>query len=215
LEWIGKKIKVLLQRTTGGPIAFFSYQDMKNCYACGVELTESMASNEHVILNACGGRWQSKDLLCIECNSSFGAESDKALAEQTNHCANLLGIIRHRGEPQKLKGKLKSTGEDYVIEASGRPMLARPIVEESNVDGQPFLSVVARDAQEMRMILKGYQKKYPGADLESLVKNATHTKEYLDEPLTFSIEIGGEKAFRSVVKTAINCYLLKGGGGST
>lgn len=90
-------------------------------------------------------------------------------------------------------------------------MLAKPTVEESNLDGQPFLSIVARDAKEMRMILKGYQKKYPGTNLESLVKNATHTKEYLDEPLTFSMEIGGEMAFRSVVKTAINCYLLKGG----
>jgi hypothetical protein len=184
---------------------------MKNCYACGVELTEVTASNEHVILNACGGYWQSKELLCINCNSSFGAESDAVLAAQTNHCANLLGIIRQRGEPQKLKGKLKSTGEDYVIEASGRPMLTKPTVKESNVDGQPFLSIVARDAKELRMILKGYQKKYPGTDVESLVKKATHTKEYLDEPLTFSMEIGGEKAFRSVVKTAVNCYLLKGG----
>jgi hypothetical protein len=184
---------------------------MKNCYACSVELTESTASNEHVILNACGGYWQSKELLCIDCNSSFGAESDAVLAAQTNHCANLLGIVRQRGEPQKLKGKLKSTGEEYVIEASGRPMLNKPIVEESNVDGQPFLSIVARDAKELRTILKGYQKKYPGADLESLVRKATYTKEYLNEPLTFSMEVGGEKAFRSVVKTAINCYLLKGG----
>src|ERR1035437_11025447 len=98
---------------------------MAKCYKCDNEITTATETEEHIILNACGGRLKSKNLLCKTCNSQFGETFDKELASQTNDLANLLLVKRHRGEPQSIKGKLQSTGEDYYLLYGGNPMMTK------------------------------------------------------------------------------------------
>lgn len=185
---------------------------MAKCYICETDITTSNEAEEHIILNACGGRLKSKDLLCKTHNSNFGDSFDAELAKQTNDIANLLLIKRHRGEPQAIKGKLQSTGEDYYLEYGGKPVMTKPIISEE-VDGQKIeLSITARDEKEMRTILEGLKRKrYPELDVEKAMETAKHRKEYFDEPIHFQATIGGKEVFKSIAKSAINYFILKGG----
>lgn len=184
---------------------------MANCYKCDTLLTEANRSEEHIILNACGGRLKSKNLLCKGCNSEFGETFDAKLANATNDLANLLLIKRHRGEPRPIKGKVESSGEDYYIEFGGKPIMSKPIISEE-VEGEKIeLSITARNEKEFRQILTGLKKKYPQLDIEKTVESATYKNEYLDEPIKFQSQIGGEDVFKSITKSAINYFILKDG----
>ncbi|MBB3185920.1 HNH endonuclease [Microbacter margulisiae] len=184
---------------------------MAKCYKCEVELTSDNESEEHIILNACGGRLKPKNLLCKTCNSGFGDSCDKILADSTNDLSNLLLIKRHRGEPQSIKGKLTSTGEDYYIQYGGDPMMSKPIISEV-VDGEKVeLSITARNEKEYKQILKGLKRKYPQLNIEEAIKTAEYKKEYLDDTIHFQSTIGGKEVFRSITKSAINYFIYKGG----
>jgi len=74
------------------------------CYVCEVEITSENETEEHILLNAIGGKLKSKKLICKSCNSEFGSEIDDTLARQLNPIANLLDIKRDRGNPQNVKG---------------------------------------------------------------------------------------------------------------
>lgn len=62
---------------------------MSICYVCGNILNEKNQTEEHIFLNAIGGNLKSKNLICRECNSSFGNDIDAALAGQFNAIANM------------------------------------------------------------------------------------------------------------------------------
>ena len=49
---------------------------MSKCYLCGMLLSESNRSLEHIIPNAIGGHLKSKDLICKNCNSNTGQKID-------------------------------------------------------------------------------------------------------------------------------------------
>lgn len=185
---------------------------MAKCYVCQVDITPENETEEHIILNACGGRLKSKDLLCKTHNSNFGDTFDVELAKQTNDIANLLLIKRHRGEPQPIKGKLESTGEDYYLQYGGKPIMTKPVINEE-VDGQKIqLSITARDEKEMRTILEGLKRKrYPELDVEKSMETANYRNEYFDEPIHFQSTIGGKEVFKSITKSTINYFILKGG----
>lgn len=185
---------------------------MTKCYKCETELTSTNETEEHIILNACGGRLKTKDLLCNTCNSQFGETFDNELAKQTNDIANLLLIKRHRGEPQAIKGKLKSTGEDYYLQYGGKPMLAKPVITEEINGEKVEISITARDEKEMKTILSGLKRKrFPELDVEQSLNTANYIKEYLNEPIHFRSTIGGKKVFKSITKSAINYFIYKGG----
>ncbi|MBA9077080.1 HNH endonuclease [Rufibacter quisquiliarum] len=83
------------------------------CYVCSIEITSETETEEHIIINAAGGRLKSKDLICKDCNSTFGGKIDSLLADQLNNLSNMLMVKRHRGNPQPILGELKSNREVY------------------------------------------------------------------------------------------------------
>lgn len=182
-----------------------------HCYICNNEISTKNQSIEHVILNAIGGRIKSKNLICANCNSYFGDDIDAELARQLNNFANLLRIRREKGIPQPVRGKHSKTGEEYNISINGIPAPAKPKFEISSIGGNPHVNINARDLKEFRKIITGLKKKYPQIDVEDIVKRATVNKEPLDAPLKIDQKFGGEKAFRSILKTAINFFLINGG----
>lgn len=185
-----------------------------NCYVCNTEITSTNETEEHIIINAAGGRLKSAKLICIKCNAEFGSDIDSELAKQINSVANMLMIKRHRGEPQPIEAERKSTGEKYIIDVSGKPKLSKPtIIQETNGDNK-HISVTARDEKELRNILKGFARKNPHFDVEKAMQAAEHKEEYLNEGLHFQNQIGGDKVFRAVCKCAIN-YFIHGGGESS
>jgi hypothetical protein len=91
----------------------------RNCWCCDAALTVANYSNEHILLNACGGRLKSKWLLCKDCNSLFGNKFDHELATQVNDIMNYLMIKRDRKSPQPIIGKLDADGAEYKQLANG------------------------------------------------------------------------------------------------
>ena len=138
-----------------------------DCYKCEVQLTEENASEEHIILNACGGRLKSKGLLCKKCNSDLGDQFDRELAETTNDLANLLIIKRHNGEPQPIRTIHKATGEKYNIEYGGAPVQSKTNYEITvDKDGKGRLSINAKNEKEFKKTLSGLKRKYPDLDID-------------------------------------------------
>lgn len=182
------------------------------CYRCNHELTESNASEEHIILNACGGRLKSRALLCKKCNSVFGNKFDRELAQTTNDIANLLLIKRQDGNPQPIKSTRTTTGEKYYIEPGGSPVQSKTNYEITQQDnGNTNLRVTAKNRKELKKTLQGLKKKFPALDLDKALESAQEKEYYINDSFEVNSEIGGKGAFRSIAKTAINFYIYKGG----
>lgn len=184
---------------------------MTKCYKCETDLTNVNKTDEHIILNACGGRLKSKELLCRICNSQFGKTFDAELTKQVNDLANLLMIKRHRGRPQSFKGKIQSTGEEYYLQYGGKPRLIKPTISQKSDGKETQISITARDEKEAKQILQGLKRKHPGINVEKTLESAKFRSEYLDKPLHFSFTIGGKEVFKSIAKSAINYFIYKGG----
>ena len=181
------------------------------CYVCDIDIDSTNETDEHIIINAAGGRLKSKELICRQCNSDFGEKIDSELAKQVNSIANMLMIKRHRGEPQPIIGDSPSTGEQYDLELGGTPRLRKPTIDKTTDGDNTNISVTARSESELRNILKGIAKKNPHFNVEEAMKTAQWKNEYLDEALHFQNSVGGEEVFRAVCKCAINYYIHKKG----
>lgn len=181
------------------------------CYVCEVKITSENETDEHILLNAAGGRLKSKKLICKKCNSDFGEKIDATLAKQLNNLSNMLMVKRHRGEPQPIIGDKKSTGEKYILEVGGKPKLFKPTIEKI-VDGDNTnLSVTARSEEELRNILTGIAKKSPHFNVDEAMKSAQWQEEYFDEPLHFQTAVGGAEVFKAICKCATNFYVYNNG----
>jgi hypothetical protein len=183
---------------------------MKKCYVCDRQLTIETESDEHIIINAAGGRLKSKELICDKCNPAF-SQMDQKLAKQLNHLANMFMVSRHRGDPPAIESIRPSTGEKYLVEPGGKPKLAKASVKKI-VDGENVnISVKARNEEELRNHLKGIAKDFPQLDIEAAMKAAVRQKEYIDEPLQHETSIGGTEVFRAICKCATNFFIYKNG----
>lgn len=174
---------------------------MEKCFMCGLELTESNKTTEHILLNAIGGTLKSDKLICEKCNSLFGEKMDKSLFQQLHPFALLLNISRNRGKTQPLIAT-RSNGEKIRIYPDGKLEAISPTVQFIEDDGKKRFEILARDAKESKKIFDNIKKKYPSATLIS----TNEKTEYIDEKITFSYDFGGD-ALLSICKTAI-CYYL-------
>ena len=186
---------------------------MAKCIVCGCELREDNCSEEHIILNAIGGHLKSMELLCKEHNSAFGDECDAELAKQLQVLSSHFQVHRQRGKNPEIEGTT-SSGKSYKIIDGRTPVLTKPTVEVGEVvDGVRTVHIEARTEKELRQILQGIKKKYPGLqiDIEEVVANGEHVAKRLDESVNFNLTVGGFLAFRSIVKTAVEYYVIKTG----
>ena len=184
---------------------------MSKCYVCDLEITKALETDEHIILNACGGRLKSKKLICSKCNSEYGGDTDAELARQLNFFSNFINVKRDRGKSQPVEGELTTTGEKYSLYPGGKPIISKPVFEERIEGEKTKIAIAARNKKEFQKILNGLNKKYPQLDVEKALKHAKLEKKYLKNQLSFESTIGGEKAFRSACKTAVNFYIYSNG----
>lgn len=178
------------------------------CFICNQILTDSNASDEHIILNALGGHIHSKQLLCKVCNEKLGQNADAELAKELEFCASYLDIPRQRGENQKIE---TDRDTEYYLLPGGKPELKKPQFSSKEEDGKVRIEMVSRNEAEARQMLKGVKKKYPRLDIEQVMAQAVHRKEYLGEKVNISMGFEGAKIFPSIVKTAVEFYLWKNG----
>lgn len=178
-----------------------------NCYVCDVEINSENETDEHILINASGGRLKSKELICSKCNSDFGETIDGILAKQLNNLANMLMVKRHRGEPQPIVGHKHSTGEKYLLEVGGKPKLTKPSIYKKVDEDKINISITARDEKELRKILTKIAKKHPHFNVEEVMKSAQLREEHFEEALHFQNIIGGNEVFRAICKCATNFFI--------
>lgn len=173
----------------------------KFCAFCNVELKGASRSKEHVIPNSIGGWLKTSDFICIECNSTRGDSWDSELAEQVNWFSLSLGITRERGLPP---GQLVKTvdGRQYTLLPDGS-FSPKSSYSEEFVDGKKRINMVAKSIAEAKKRLNGVARKHPTFDLEKALSELKIDTAYMDSPLTVELSLGGGKAGRSLVKTAL------------
>lgn len=175
-----------------------------NCYVCDTELSKENETEEHILLNAIGGRLKSKKLICKDCNSTFGSNIDDKLAEQLNPIANLLDVKRDRGKPPNIKGK--SENKEILIEPGGKMKLARAYYDK--VDNQ--INIEAPNIKAVTNLLKGLKRNYPNINIDELLEKGEKRKEFLSA-VSINLGFGGQETNRAICKMAINYYILNNG----
>lgn len=183
------------------------------CFICDEILSENNSSVEHVILNSCGGKLKSSKLLCKGCNSHIGTKADSELSEQLNFFSTFVNVDRDRGVTQKIKGLKNKDGEDYTLTPGDilTPILTKPKVVKASNDNKTELKITASDMATIDKVFKDIKGKYPQFDILEAKTRLQDSKGYMSDSLEFTSKIGGDLAFRSIVKTAIEFYILSGG----
>ncbi|MDE7291182.1 MAG: HNH endonuclease [Treponemataceae bacterium] len=180
---------------------------MSNCYLCGVELNGKNESEEHIFLNALGGRYKSKKLLCKNCNNSIGSDCDAALANQYHFLTNMLELDLERGKPRAVTMKADD-GLEYKIKSGKTPELSHPIVETEKTDSGNKISIIARNKDELKKILENLKEKKFEIDIEKSLDNAVCKKEQIPQ-LRKRLTFGGIESFPAILKMAVSQYIDK------
>ena len=175
---------------------------MAKCILCEQELTSGINSEEHIIPQAIGGKLCVKGLLCINCNSMTG-KWDAVVCQQLNPLSLFFGVIRDRG---KVPPQIFSTtaGERLKAHVDGSFSLEKPNYQEMVTEHGIEIKIAARSDYELSKILKGVKRKYPKISLAEIKQKAVHIERYPEGLILKSLKFGGEKAGRSIVKTALS-----------
>jgi len=185
-------------------------ENLVKCYACEQYIVDGNTYDEHIVLNAIGGRLHSKNLLCRQCAPSFD-KIDAQLAKYFNPVANLLKVRRHRGEPQPIRAEVVNTGEEIFLDPGGKPRMSKPVIDIKEDNGEASISLVARNEKQAREVLKGLKRRFPDLDIEKALGLAVKSEARLDSEVYFSLEVTGDEIYRSVCKTAVNFYVYNRG----
>ncbi len=172
---------------------------------CGNLLTEEDSTKEHVILNAIGGRKTVTGFICTRCNQNTGRLWDAELARQLNPLSLLLGIKRHRGRvPSQV---FPTSGDEEVqLHSDGRMTIATPSYKETTIGNIKQLKLRARSMRELRRLITGLRRKYPplaNRSVHELMATARGDSYYSSDMTEVTLDFGGEKTGRSLVKSAV------------
>ncbi len=133
------------------------------CFAC---LEEKVLTEEHIIVEAIGGKLKHK-IYCGECNNEFGEKIDSEVFERFGFLAITLGIKTKgkrkgrrlpqflKGENLKTKTKISFNGQDFVRKD---PVVKIEVAEDGKT--LKFADVRARSEKELKRIVSEINKKY-------------------------------------------------------
>jgi hypothetical protein len=180
---------------------------MNKCFLCNIVFTNENRSIEHIILNSIGGRLKATDLLCAECNLKFGHNSDAELAKQLAFLSAIFLLKRDSGAIPTIRGGKLPNGESYNLVEGIYPVRTKPLFTKEYIGGKLSISLSARNMNEFRAMLVGIKNKYGQLDIDKAIEEAKVIEEHFSQPLKFNMKIGGELAFRSIAKTAVEYYI--------
>lgn len=184
---------------------------MADCYICNAEITDENQSKEHIFLNAIGGKLKSYKLLCRHCNSKIGHDADGELAKQFQFMSGYLQVKRDKGKTPVTKGGKLKDGTGIELVDGITPKLAQAVFKATVTENGINYHLVAREEKEMKQMLNGLKKKYPEFNVDVALRSAMSKKTNLRDPVSFSQTFGGELAFRSIAKSAVNFFIYNKG----
>ena len=172
------------------------------CALCSRPMETDNSSREHVIPNSIGGRKTVRGFICVDCNSKAGATWDHELSMQLKPLCTLLNIRRQRGKPQPVPLETVK-GDAFLVHPDGRIHIPRTDYSEHDREGKKEINIQARSMKDLKKTLLGLGRKYPELDIGRVLQDAAPRRDYLDDPLSIPLEIGGEHAGRSIVKSCL------------
>lgn len=176
---------------------------MRSCALCEIAITAENDSDEHLVLNALGGRRKVSGFLCRDCNSRTGETWDAALAEQLLPLCLLLDVARERGEPPSLR-VVTSASERLTIGPNGTLSRSAPGFRAApSPSGGTQYRIEARTMEEARRRVSDLKRKHPEIDVEATLAGAQMVETYPQGWVGHDLSIGGELAGRSMVKSCL------------
>lgn len=177
------------------------------CYSCERALGGSEGSREHIIPNAIGGQTASKNLLCEECNTSFGRLYEADFAKQMRFFSGRLAIRRDRGKNQKFKGVDRKSGLAYFVNEEGEAKLAHPVAIELPSETGRYKFLVP-DLKAAERLMANIQRKHPNQKVEFKMEEETERSEPVPE---VHFEFGDLAFFKTATKSMLNLFIANGG----
>ena len=174
------------------------------CFLCGKHLASADKTEEHIVLNAIGGRKKVFGFLCRVCNSETGSKWDADLARQLEAFSLMLGITRQRGDvPSQTFPTYR--GGSVRVNSDGKMTIAKPKIRVNTEGGKTHLDIEAPTRREARQILEGLSRKYPqlsGPRIDALIATSEERSYYSSDPIGINPSFGGTDSGRSLVKSA-------------
>jgi len=177
--------------------------DRSQCALCAVQITPEIDSSEHILLQALGGRKEVMGFICRPCNSRTGDCWDVELTKQLAHVSIMHGVDRQRsGDLPSLRVRTADGGE-LLMHADGSMTPATVSFNKVKTETGWSIFAVARTMSEAENIIQGVARRYPNSNAMEALESLSVKTEYNKQPLTFTLQVGGPKAGRSIVKTAV------------
>ena len=187
---------------------------ISHCWRCENVLSKSNSSLEHILLNSCGGKLKSRNLLCATCNKKLGESCDAVLANQLNLISLLFNVKKEGGAKQpKFKGLVDPDGIHYRLIPGKKlmPELEKPIIHIERVGQDVNFSITVRTMDEFIDKVIELKVEFPDLDIIEILRDARETNEFVGKQMEFGTDIGGIATCKSILKTAINYYIYSGG----
>lgn len=177
----------------------------ERCALCLEEWVNTKNSNEHIIPEAIGGRKTVSGFICEACNNKTGASWDAEISRQFSVVSNMVGVRRQKGKGPSVRIE-NSEFENLFLNLDGsfnvreRP---RP-VESFDINSQiGHVGFKAGSHEQADTIIEGLKKKYDKQGYSNVSFTKKDSDSFLSEPVKVSLNFSGEKAGRSLVKTAL------------
>jgi len=170
----------------------------KFCIFTNHPLDERNRSNEHIIPQCMGGRLQSRDLICRDCNSKFGSEFDESLIKRFCWIMYPLSLYNDQIKLKDWVGE--HNGLKYLFTKNGiRAKDPRPIYDENG----RMMGMVYQSEEAFRKHLKKLKKKDPTIDIQKTIDCSEKKVREIQGQFKFTAPPIGEKDFRCCGKI---CY---------
>jgi HNH endonuclease len=175
------------------------------------------ATEEHVLQNFLGARWDTPLIACNECQQYFSQSIDKAFEIGLLQIRNLFGTKGgRRGEGPTLERLTTSADELIDLEPGATPRLRQPEVQVTpRSDGRHDVRIKLGHRGQLGWALKMLREQLP----DKTINEATiwtmmqATQSFLAGSVQHNVNVGGLDFFRGLVKAAFNMLAAHAGDG--
>lgn len=174
------------------------------CYICNIELKDSNLSYEHIIPACLGGSLKSRDLLCVQCNSTFGEIHDKALAAIGIFYLSKYNIPKKKSLNYTFNAVEKRTKKNLIISPSWITKFKDTI---SVIDENNNICIEAPNKKRAMQEINRIKILYQSHNFEDIEFNEKLTPEVQD--FEYEPEVYEELILRAICKTIANYYIFK------
>jgi len=174
---------------------------MTDCLFCSVRPADS---GEHIVLEALGGRRETRGLLCEPCNNRFGGTIDAELERAFRPMSLMAGCFRGDNKPvASLRGLTDEKGKPFEVHHGGTGRQTKPItVRSHSPKGVRSKDLRHFDEEQIAQILAAEARRL-GVSSGDLTVTGTSETGVRKTAVNMDLSFGGRSQYRSVVKMGL------------